>query len=227
MSDDFDLQDLRRIPDPFAGPALPPPMEMPPGAPSPSRAALARRRALAAAGVVSYEVGWVVLVERRRDLGSLPVSTLALGLLIPLAAAIFAFVAVSGKGRIGLGMSASWLAALCALPPVLFVVATFATHPPDGDRGHFWDLAVRCIGVTAPLTAGPLALGAWLFRHAFAAASTWRTAALGVACGALAAATMSLACWHSGALHVVVGHGTMILIGGAAGALVGRRITRA
>jgi hypothetical protein len=38
---------------------------------------------------------------------------------------------------------------------------------------------------------------------------------------------MSLACWHDGALHIVVGHGTMMMVGGAAGALLGRRITRA
>jgi hypothetical protein len=172
-------------------------------------------------------VGWVVLVERRRDLGSLPAWSVALGLLIPLAAAALAFRAVSSKGRRGLGVPTSWLAALCTFPPALFVVATLATRPPDADAGHFWDLAVRCMGVTSVLTAVPLALGAGVFRHAFVAASTWRTAALGVACGALAAATMSLACWHDGALHIVVGHGTMMMVGGAAGALLGRRITRA
>jgi hypothetical protein len=232
MSDDLDLRRLRQIPDPFAAldpfaSALPPPMEPPPGGAWPTRADRARRRFLAAAAALAYEAGWVVLVERRRDLGTLAPSRIALGLLIPLAASILALGAVSGKGRRGLGVTAPRLAALCTLPPMLFVAATFATSPSDTDAGHFWDIAVRCIGVTALLTGAPLALGALVFRHAFVAAATWRTAALGVACGGLAAAAMSLACWHGSALHIVIGHGTMMLVGGVAGALLGRRITRA
>jgi hypothetical protein len=227
MNDDLDLRCLREIPDPFAPSELPSSMGAPPQGASPTRADRARRGVLAAAVVLAYQVGWVIVVERRRDIATIPTWTLALGLLIPLAASTLAFSAVSARGPRGLGVPAPWLAVLCTLPPVLFGVVTLATSPPDADAGHFWDLAIRCMGVTTLLTAGPLALGAWIFRHAFAAASTWRTAALGVACGGLAAATMSLACWHSGALHIVVGHGMMMLLGGAAGTLLGRRITRA
>jgi hypothetical protein len=227
MNDDLDLQRLQEIPDPFAPSELPPSMAPFPRGASPTRADRARRSVLTAAVVLAYEVGWVVVVERRRDIATIPAWSLALGLLIPLAASTLAFGAVSARGRRGLGLPASWLAVLCALAPVLFGALTLATSPPDTDTGRFWDLAVRCMGVTMLLTAVPLAMGAWVFRHAFVAASTWRTAALGGACGGLAAATMSLACWHSGALHIVVGHGTMMLVGGAAGALLGRRITRA
>jgi hypothetical protein len=226
MTDDPDLRDLRAIPDPFAAANLPPPAKLPPLVASPTRAELRRRRIIAAASIVSYEVAWVVVVERRRDLPSLPAWTVALGLLVPLTAAALAFGAAGSKGKRGLGMPAPWLAALCILSPVVFVLATLATSPPDAEAGHFWDLAVRCMAVTVLLTAVPLALGVLVLRHAFVAASRWRTAALGIACGALAAATMSLACWHSGALHVVVGHGAMMLVGGGVGALLGARITR-
>jgi hypothetical protein len=228
MSDDLDLGRLGEIPDPLAAPQGEPPlMKAPTGSASPTRERVRRNRAIAAAAIVVYEIGWLLVVEHRGDMASLPAWTIALGLIIPLAAAALALGAVTGRGRRGLGIGAPWLAVLSLLPPLLFAAATFLTSPPDAEAGRFWDLAVRCMGVTALLTTGPLVLGAFVFRHAFVAASGWRTAALGVTCGALAAATMSLACVHTGALHVVVGHGAMILVGGMVGALIGRRITRA
>jgi len=227
MNDDLDLRRLAEIPDPFAGPRREPaPVKAPPSGASPTRGDVRKKRAIAAVAALAYEAGWVLVVERRRDLGQLPTWAIAIGLVVPLAAAALALVAVTGAGRRGLGAPASWLAGLTLMPPTLFAVATVLTNPLDTGEGHFWNLAVRCMGVTALLTAGPLALGALVFRPAFAAASVWRTAALGVACGALAAATMSLACWHGGALHLIVGHGTLMLVGGVAGALLGRRVTR-
>lgn len=227
MSDDLDLKRIAEIPDPFAGTSRrPAPAEVQPADASPTRSQVRRKRAIAAAAAVAYEVGWVLVVERRRDLGELPAWTIALGLVIPLASAALALAAVTAPGRRRLGAPASWLVALTLLPPVLFAVATLVVGPLDAGEGHFWNLAVRCMGVTALLTAGPLALGAVVFRHAFAAASVWRTAALGVACGAMAAATMSVACWHVGALHAIVGHGATMLVGGVTGALLGRYVTR-
>jgi len=227
MRDELDLDRLAQIPDPFAetvGPA--PPMTAPAGTAAPTRAEVGRRRLIAAAAAVLYEIAWVAVVERRHDLASLPASTLGLGLLVPLGAAVVAFGAVSGKGRLGLGAPVLRLAFLAALAPVLFAVATVATSPRDDD-GPFWGLAGRCMAVTAVLMVPPLVLAVLAFRRAFVTASVWRTGALGVACGGLAAATMSLVCWHSGALHVVVGHGAMMVAGGALGALLGRSITRA
>jgi hypothetical protein len=226
MSNDLDLQRITEIPDPFGPSRGPPSKEVRPTGASPTRREVRRRRAIAAAAAVAYEVGWVLAVERRRDLGQLPAWTIALGLVIPLAAGALALVAVIGPGRRGLGAAASRLAGLTLMPAALFAVATLMAGPRNTSEGDFWNLAVRCMGVTGLLTALPLVLGVVAFRHAFAAASAWRTAALGVACGAMAAATMSLACWHVGALHVIVGHGAMMVVGGVAGALLGRQVTR-
>lgn len=228
MSGDLDLERLADIPDPFAVPDAAHAPAPKPGAlgPSPTRAEVRRRRGIAAVGALVYQVAWLLVVEHRGDVGQLPPSTIAIGLLVPAVAAALALFAARVPGRRGLGVPASWVIALAAAAPLLFVLATLATSPPDTESG-FWDLAVRCIGVTALLTLGPLLLGVAAFRHAFVAGSRWRTAALGVACGAVAASTMSLACRHSGALHVVVGHGSMMLVAGLAGALLVSRVTRA
>lgn len=181
---------------------------------------------MAVAAVLVYEAGWLLVVEHRADVSELSGTRIATGLLVPLVAAAVALVGCRVPGRRGLGAPVAWLLSLCVLPAALFALGTWATSPPDTE-GNFWSLVVRCMGVTALLTAGPLALGGLVFRHAFAAASRWRTAALGVACGAVAAATMSLACRHTGALHVMLGHGAMMVIAGVAGALVLGRFTRA
>ena len=56
---------------------------------------------------------------------------------------------------------------------------------PDGRDPLFWRHAAGCMTVTAILALGPMALGLWAFRHAFAAAAGWRTAAIGWPAGAL------------------------------------------
>jgi hypothetical protein len=226
MNDRLDMDGMGDIPDPFANAAAGALPKRPALPPSPTRWAVRRGRLAAGAAVLLYQVGWLVAVEHRKDLEQVPAATVALGLVIPLVAAGMALVAAGSRGARGLGAPAQWLALLSVLPPVLFAVATFVVNPADADA-DFWRVAAPCLGITAILTAGPLALGAFVFRHAFAAASTWRTAALGVASGALAAATMSVACVHGGALHVVVAHGAMLVVGGLVGALLGLRITRA
>jgi hypothetical protein len=225
---ELDLERLREIPDPYAGaPARPqPPLHMP-ETPSATRATYRRNRMLALLGVALYEAGWLVVVERRADLGALSGRAIAVGLAIPLVAAAIALLPVRTRGRRGLGAPVTTLVALAVLAPLVFGVATLASSPPDPPGDAFWNLALRCMAVSALLTAGPLVLASVAFRHAFAAAPEWRTVGLGVACGAVGAATMSLACIHSGALHVVVGHGATMLLGGVLGGLIGARLTRA
>jgi len=223
--DDLDLRRLADIPDPFSGAAgkAPRPHGERPTAPSPARARVRELRVMAVAVALLSQAVWLTLVERRSDMAASSPWALLLGIGIPLVAAALALTAAAGPGSIGLGEPMSRLAALVALSVAVFVVGTtLFGAPQDSEAGLFWGHALRCMAVTAVLAAAPLALGVWSFRHAFAAAATWRSALLGVASGALAAATMSLACSNGGALHVLVGHGAMMLAGGAVGAALGR-----
>jgi hypothetical protein len=54
----------------------------------------------------------------------------------------------------------------------------------------------------------------------------WRTVALGVACGAFAAAAMRSVCLNDNPWHVLAGHGAGILLGALIGASLSR-VTRA
>jgi hypothetical protein len=230
--DDLDLRGLGDIPDPFARAARTSPR--PPGDPppsSPSRAQVRGLRVAAVAIALLAQGVWLALVEHRSDIAASSVTGLLFGLGIPLVAAAVALAAATRRGALGLGESATRLAALVGLSVAVFVVGTMVAAPQaltsGGEAGvtpssvEFWDHARRCMAVTAALAALPLALGLMSFRHAFVAAARWRSAALGAAAGGLAAATMSLACSDGSAAHVLVGHGAMMLVGAAIGAALG------
>lgn len=228
------LDDLARIPDPFADASAPWLGRRPPvlgAAGSAARSTRSMRRQLryaAAAAALLYEIAWVVFVERRADLAALPASRIALGLVIPWVALAAALRAAVQRGSIGLGASANYLKACLLLSPCFFAVATWlvAPHAPAGSAALSWNRTAVCASVTGMLTAVPLGLGVLAFRRAFVAASTWRAALLGVACGALAASTMSIVCQDGRALHVLLGHGTMMICGGLLGAFFGRHVAR-
>ena len=228
MNDDFDPQRLAEIPDPFSAAATSPPRRVDPTriVHSPTRSRVQAIRALAAAAALAYCAAWPAFFRRRPDLASVPPQRLALEMAIPLVTAAMALGVVGRLGRSGFGERKARILALGIASPLLFAVATLATMPqPHGD--HFWRHAAGCMLVTAILSAGPLAVGIYAFRHAFATFSAWRTAALGLASGALAAVTIALACPIDDRWHVLVGHGSMMLVAGAIGALLGRRICRA
>ncbi len=145
---------------------------------------------------------------------------------MPLAAAGLGLVAAAGVGELGVGQRASRLAVLVGLVPVMFAGGVALVSPVADDDPLFWPRALRCVMVTVALTLPALALAAIAFRRAFVAAAGWRTSALGAACGALSAATMSLVCPDVSALHVLLGHGLMILAGAALGAALARPLTR-
>jgi hypothetical protein len=230
-----DLDLLSRVPDPFSsqeggqdgtGP-LPAPPALPTAA-SPARADHARRLGVVVALALVFQAAWVALASHKLPLDEYSLHHLVFGLGLPLVAAGLTGVIATSRGRRGLGVSASWLGAGMAAATLLFVGLTLATAPADHDASAmaFLDRAMRCVVQAVVLGAVALGLVSYAFRRAFVTASTWRTAALGVACGGLAAATMSLACFHREAMHVVVGHGAMIVVGGIVGAIVGRRFTR-
>jgi hypothetical protein len=228
MTDDRDITRLLEIGDPFADEASAParPMVAKPSEPSPSRGRVRAMRIIVFVSALLYDAAWLALRNTRPDLPSLPTSAIALGLGIPLAAGALALGAATRRGQRGLGLSAAHIVALAMAAPAVFVMATLVAAPTAGGGDAFWDRALHCMGATAILAFGPLGLGLWVFRRAFVATATWRTAAVGVACGALAAATISLHCPVSSAWHVVVGHGTVMLVGGLIGAWVGRTLSR-
>ena len=232
MHDDPDLSRLAAIGDPFADDANAPARatEAPriPGGEgaSPTRSNVRRARRIAFAAALVFEVTGVILDPHRRDLSGASPLELFAGLAIPLAAATLAFAAVTQRGPHGLGLRARSIAILAAAAPAFFLLATLVGAPDTAADPRFWRHAAGCAGVTAFLTLGPLALGLGAFRRAFVAAAPWRTAALGVAAGALAACTMSLICPITGAWHVIVGHGAMMLAAGLAGALLAPALSR-
>jgi len=227
-----DLDRLFDIPDPASEASLStrplPPLPALPTKKSPTRDQRRSAITLTIGAALLYQIAWVALIEHRADIGRISTGLLLLGVAVPAALAAIVAGAALRRGPLGLGSSVSAFSAAIALSPVIFTIAALLSASRMTDEtAPFWDRAVRCMAVTFVLTAPPMAMLSWIFRHAFVAASVWRTAALGVACGALGAATMSLACVHAEALHVVVAHGSMMILGGISGALVGRFFARA
>jgi hypothetical protein len=224
---DFE-SDLAKIPDPFAREAR---SALPAPAPRPSAASSSRsrRRALnfaAACGAVLYEGLGLAYFKTRPDLQTASTTLVSLELALPLAVALVALVAVSRRGRLGLGEPTAKLGAWVVGALLIFAVATLTLFPHDPVDAGFWSRAERCFLVTVGLGVGPLALAALALRTSFAAAAGWRTAAVGVVCGALAASTIALVCPDGGALHVLIGHGAIVLFMGLMAAMFVRRATR-
>ncbi len=228
MKSEFELQDLAEIPDPFANDrgALAAPLQPQPGA-APTRSRVLALRGAAFGAALVYDVLGVAVLKTRPDLGSLPIWALGLGLVIPLASAAIALRAVSRTGPYGLGQPVTKLAAIAVVAPISFALVTLLFSPLSLDDAAFWPHALGCMGTSLVLAVGPFVLGLWALRGAFAVSSAWRTGALGIACGALAAAALSLICPIGNGWHVLLGHGCMMIAMGLAGAALGRRITSA
>lgn len=216
------------IPDPFgdagtsAAPHRPPPR---PRAPSPTRARTRAVRLLAIASALLYEVALAARLHMHA--AGRPPGTLAVGLAAPLAAGAVVVAIGARRGSLGLGPPAARVALATAFGPALFVAASLLLLPAIDEDGQYWQHALACIITGTALAAGPVALLALAWRRAFASAATWRTAALGVASGALATTTLSLVCPDTSSWHVVVGHGAAMVLGGLAGAAVAHSTARA
>ncbi|HLK37490.1 MAG TPA: NrsF family protein [Polyangiaceae bacterium] len=229
MTHDPNLARLDEIPDPFAGAAMAP-IRPPDGRSLPSSAPRSSVHATRAAVLIAallFEVAWLAFVERRPDLTFASAARLAVRCAGPLAAAAVALAYATRAGPRGLGVPVERLAIALAAVPAAFAAHTLVFARVDGVDHAFWRHVVACATAASVLAAAPLAAGAWGLRHAFATAPAWRGAALGMACGALAAATMSLACATESAAHVMLGHGVVIVAGAVAGAFVGRAGARA
>jgi hypothetical protein len=220
---------LAEVPDPFGGAVgtrLPPAPDLAHVA-SPTRDRVRTMRALALGGALTCEGIGIAVLKARPDLHSTSAIAIGLELAIPLAVALVALGALMRPGSLGLGLPAPRVALLVVGLPIFFALSTLALSPPDGDSSDFWFRALRCAAITAVLASVPLALGAMVLRRAFVSASGWRMAALGVACGALGAVAIGLVCPFSGALHVTLGHGAMMVVMGLGGGALGRWVGKA
>jgi len=226
MNRDPDLDVFANIPDPFdeTGAAAGPVARRPDFF-APARARVRTARAIAFAAALAYETLWLVVLKTHG--GGRPAATIAAGLLIPLVAGVAALSGAIRRGARGLGEPVAAIAGATSGALVLFVMATLLAAPADVHDGGFWRSAIGCVGVSSLFAMGPLAFGLHAFRRGFASASAWRAAALGMACGACATVMMSVVCPDGGGFHVLLGHGTAMVLGGAIGALLGPRIARA
>jgi hypothetical protein len=221
MSDPFDITRLRDIPDPYGSNMAVPPAPARP--PSPTRSQVRRTRALALAGALAYEAAWIA--HLRVHIASRSPWSVGMELLLPLSVGLAAYFAATRSGRHGLGEETTRLAWLALGLPLGFAAFTSLAWPADPHDGAFWQHALGCMISGALLASGPLLLAAFSFRRGFASASVWRTAALGVACGGLAVASLSVVCPVATAGHLIVGHGAAFAAAGLAGALLGRRVS--
>jgi len=226
MKGERDPRLLSSIPDPFEPSAL----ASVPAAPrpdfyAPARARVHVMRVAALGAALAYEAFWLVVL--RAHGGDRTWTTIVVGFLIPLVASVAAMFAATRRGARGLGEPVAAIAGATGAAVLLFAAATLIAAPLDSHPKAFWPDAFGCMGISSLFAVGPLAIGLYAFRRAFASAATWRALALGTACGALATMMMSVVCPDGGQLHVLVGHGTVMLLGCAAGGLFGRLLARA
>ena len=194
---------------------------------SPTRAEVRRKRAVAVVAALVYEAALLAMMGLRPDLATAPRAALALGFLAPVAALALA-VASSARSRgRGLGEPPVRIASAMVGAIVLFAVAAVLGPHDSSASDATTGATLACAMGVMMLAFAPLVLVAVAFRRAFTASAPWRTAALGVACGALAAAAIHLRCAIDDPIHVIVGHGAAIALGAIAGAFVLSRFTRA
>jgi hypothetical protein len=222
------------VPDPFADagplPPLPPELAAALRAPTPTRARLRIERLAAIVVALVAQAIALATLGLRRDLGAGTMLAWSLGAIGPALAVAIAIGAGTRRGRphrAALGLDARSTGIAAAMAAVVFVLSVVANAALAGawrEPGMRADLV--CAALAAAFAAAPIALAALAFRHAFATSAGARTAALGIAGGALAALTSHLHCPIDAPLHAIFGHGFAIAIGAAIGAGLGR-ITRA
>jgi hypothetical protein len=171
---------------------------------------------------------WIEALNGRADRADSPPTRLAYEMLLPLATASVALWIAGAPGRQGLGHAPRRIAATVVGGLLVFAGGTWLlTAIEEADPMPFWFHVARCTAFITAFAAAPFALAMWAYGRSFVASASWRTSALGLACGATGAFTMSFVCETETAAHVIVGHGLAMLVGAVAGALAARRVTRA
>jgi hypothetical protein len=220
----MDLDQLSRIPDPFADEAKsePPAFDPKKLEPSPTRATVQGHRVTAGVIAALVPLAWLGIHGLRRDFCDLPMWLHGLGIAAPALLAAGVMLVALRPGQRGLGMKTQTIATMTLLAAGLFVALTVLTP----DHAHRDTSTINCLLFTSIISSLPVVALIVGFRRSFAAASMWRTVALGVSCGAFAAAAMRSVCPNDNPWHVLAGHGAGILLGALIGASLSR-LTRA
>jgi hypothetical protein len=220
------LDVLASIPDPAGDTAsrtMPAPVVPP--LPSLTRAERRRRAILYAVLSLSWIGGVVWYSEPRDDMGNAgaiaPIAIWTLASAGALALALF-------PRRRGLPPGIRALQLVLAGIPVLFVVSVLIVSAgvPAAPFSLRWRGGGACMTISSLMGIGPLLFASLALQGSFLSAPIVRGAAVGILCGLFGAIGMHAVCPCAVRSHLLLGHGTPILllalVGGALGALRGR-----
>jgi hypothetical protein len=188
---------------------------------SPNRAQTRRRRWIALALSGAWLGTHLAVYGVRQDLMALPAAYVAVQVGLPFVFAVASLSVALSPGRLGLGMSLGAIATVGLLGPVSFWLSALGMPKPAGLPGNSGLLsALVCFDITLLWAALPLVAAAFSLRRMFASGAAWRSALVGAAAGLFSGAVMNLHCPNVDPLHMVLGHGVPILIGGLVGAFL-------
>jgi hypothetical protein len=219
--DPFSIDDFASIPDPAGGASTrPAPAPVPPSDPSPTRAER-RRRSLVAVG---FAVAWVVFLVWRLGLrGNIGDAGLlaSLGLWTLVGGGGLA-LALRPDAR-GLPPSLRVVQLILLALAALYVVGVLVRDAAAPDVPIRWLNVMGCLSWANLLAVGPLVVAALILRRSFLSFPAWRGAVVGAACGLGGAIGIHAHCAVETASHVLVAHGSAILIAALLGAALGAR----
>ncbi|HTQ06152.1 MAG TPA: NrsF family protein [Polyangiaceae bacterium] len=220
-----DIPDVRLA----APPGLEPPAALRAREPlkaSPTRADLQRRRWIALGIAVLWALVELGAFGVRFDLGKLSASYIALTCGLPFVLGAAGLVAAVKPGSFGLGLQRRSLLVLLALGVLVVVVTAFAVPEPytDGIDGGGRSIFM-CGHLALSWAAVPLLAAALALRGSLVGSTVVRSALIGTVCGLGAAVAAQIRCPVTGAAHIALAHGGVVVIAALLGALLLPRLT--
>jgi hypothetical protein len=210
-----ELEGLGDIPDPVRPlRALPPPPSIANVA-SPTRAARARRNIALFGAAIVVASAIVLRGGIRADLlDGFVIFQLGTWMLV---IAFAARVVVIPAER---GLPSGLRALQVGLLALVLVFSALALAPAVS--GFEWHSFLGCALFGASVALAPLAAAALALRRSFLSAPGWRGAVIGAACGLGGTIGVHAHCPRQSSAHVLLSHGTPIVLGALAGSVLGR-----
>lgn len=220
MSEGTDVSlpgDLASIPDPLRGSSSMPPAMPPPEEPSLTRSVRRRRAQLLVAVALGWAAGIVSVLGVRPDLSTPPA---LIQLAIVGACLALSVWVVTRPGRVGLGPSTALVRPILLGLPLTYLVLA-VVHGSAGPEPS-WLTHFACLGLSSLVALGPFAALSFALRHLLLTAPALRGAALGLAAGLVGSLGIQVHCSLSQPLHATLGHGAVLVLAAALGALSAR-----